>query len=168
MPHMIPHAGELSKATKARDINLVRRLLEQGADPHEKDYGISGSLLHYAVEFERSGDLAKLLIEHGADINAVNTQFGTTPLMYAARSNLPALVLLLSKGADISKKDMHGRTALDWAKQAGQKDAVKILKAATKQKVQETEKIRLSTLHNTAAERQKTIGTLRPKMIGPS
>jgi ankyrin repeat protein len=160
-----PRTGELLKAVRGRDLELARALLEQGADPNGRDPETHGRLLHSAIEFERSGEMAKLLIEFGANVNAVNPLFVTTPLMYAARSNIPVLRLLLEKEVDLDKKDAIGRTALEWAKNSGQTEAVKMIKNAYKQREQQANQSKLSALRDTTAERQKTLNNARRKVI---
>lgn len=63
-----------------------------------------------------SVDVAKLLIDDGADLNAKSTK-GVTPLMVAASHDNPPLVsLLIQRGADPDIKTPDGKTALDIAK----------------------------------------------------
>ena len=63
-------------------------------------------------------DIAKELIEHGADVNAKSAS-GITPLMVAAgNNNAPMIGFLLSKGADPALKNNIGKTALDIARDA--------------------------------------------------
>src|SRR5690606_8453424 len=61
-------------------------------------------------------EIAELLIEHGADVNAVETFRNQNALMWAAGENHPALVdLLLANGADA---DLDRRAAHDdWPRQ---------------------------------------------------
>lgn len=69
-----------------------------------------------------SVDVARRLIEGGADVDARSTK-GVTPLMIAATHNNPPLIgLLLQAGADPEVKTPGGQTALDIAK-ANQSDA---------------------------------------------
>jgi hypothetical protein len=60
--------------------------------------------------------LAKQLIEHGANVNAVSIPNGLTPLQYACYSsnvtNLDFVELLLEAGADPNIQDQQGRTSL--------------------------------------------------------
>ena len=47
-------------------------------------------------------DAMKVLLDHGADVNAKETLRGTTPMMWAAdEGHAPAIQLLIERGADI-------------------------------------------------------------------
>jgi quinoprotein dehydrogenase-associated probable ABC transporter substrate-binding protein len=62
-------------------------------------------------------DIARLLIGHGANVNAKSAS-GVTPLMVAAGANNgPMIGLLLASGADAKAKDNVGKTALDIARE---------------------------------------------------
>lgn len=57
---------------------------------------------------------ARLLVAHGADVNAVNRE-GTTALFECVTNgNLELVRFLLQHGADPSIKDRNGASALDW------------------------------------------------------
>jgi ankyrin repeat protein len=77
----------------------------------------------------------KMMLEHGADVNAVDP-LGRTPLMYAAASdllNLDVVKVLVERGADVNAKDMHklggdsGLSVLDIAKLHGDTPIVQYL-----------------------------------------
>ena len=56
----------------------------------------------------------RLLLDHGADVNAFDP-LGRTPLMYAAASDLLPLdvvKLLVERGADVNAKDAHKQAAI--------------------------------------------------------
>ena len=62
-----------------------------------------------------STDVARLLIERGADPNIVPT-WGLTPLMVSAsQGNLAMIELLLQHGADPNRRSSHGQTAVEFA-----------------------------------------------------
>jgi ankyrin repeat protein len=71
---------------------------------------------------------ARILIEHGARVNAQALD-GSTPLMWAARKGeLEIVRLLLSKGANANVVDRLGRSALSYAAEArGDGDTVRAL-----------------------------------------
>lgn len=77
----------------------------------------------------------RLMLDHGADVNAVDP-FGRTPLMYAAESDLlpvDEVKLLIERGADFKAKNAHsksgdaGLTPLDIAKLHGDTPVVQLL-----------------------------------------
>jgi ankyrin repeat protein len=89
-----------------QDTQVARKMFEQGVDER--------IALHLLTVF---GDTTavKLLLEHGADINAEDRS-GKTPLMVAAaRGRLGVLKVLLREGADVRKVDIQGKTALRYA-----------------------------------------------------
>lgn len=72
-------------------------------------------------------EMARFLLERGANINAVNS-YGTTALILAAAEGHSEMVkFLVQKGADINKKNDNGDTALIQAAYNGFRENVKIL-----------------------------------------
>jgi ankyrin repeat protein len=70
----------------------------------------------------------RLLLENGADIEARDSDYGRTPLSWAAERGSAAVVkLLLKKGADIEATDNYCRTPLSWAAERGEEAVVKLL-----------------------------------------
>lgn len=81
----------------------------------------------YIAEGIEPVEMARLLIDKGADVNA-NTPAGITPLMVAAAyDNSPIIGLLIQKNADISAKSDNGKTALDIARENRSTSAIKSL-----------------------------------------
>jgi len=79
-----------------------------------------------------STDLAAVLIDHGALVNAVNPG-GVTALMIAVAANHPNLAALLLKfGADVNARSEDGRTALSIAQASNNEALVKLLEQAVK------------------------------------
>ncbi len=91
----------LSYAIALAPLDLVRALLEAGADPNYEDLGGFPSLL-CAIDAQRSDGAAllELLLDFGADIQqrGINDY---TPLHHAAaRGDAEAVAVLLARGAD--------------------------------------------------------------------
>jgi ankyrin repeat protein len=87
-----------------REIELIRILLENGADPNEKSDYNGGTSLHIAV-IKDNEEIVKLLLEFGANPNEQN-RFGHTPLHIASgHNNLKIIKLLLGFGADYKITD---------------------------------------------------------------
>jgi serine/threonine protein kinase/ankyrin repeat protein len=75
--------------------------------------------------------IGEALLQAGCDINAADSN-GRTPLMYAVRYQRPTAVrLLLERGANEKLKDKSGLTALDLAKQFGDKEIISRLMGIT-------------------------------------
>lgn len=75
-------------------------------------------------------DIAKRLIEAGADVNS-SSENGTTPLIAAARSGYAEVVkLLLSRRANPNLKLDTGETALDVALKTNNTDIADMLRKA--------------------------------------
>jgi len=76
--------------------------------------------------------IMELLLEHHAYIDAESPN-GSTPLMMAAHYGTPAAVkLLLEAGADPTLKNQLGLTAIDFAHRANRKDSVELIAASVR------------------------------------
>jgi len=91
---------ELEKA----QIELFKLLLENGANPDAKNYDGRPVIAIAASLTSNSDVFCQLLVDHGADVNAVDSD-NDSPLGYACnRGNRKAAEILISKGADINHK----------------------------------------------------------------
>jgi hypothetical protein len=76
---------------------------------------------YVACELQAAGKMVRLLISHGADVNAVDIH-GRTPLMMAAMQGWPeALRVLLDAHANIKARDRAEHTVLDFVDPADTK-----------------------------------------------
>ena len=85
------------------------------------------TLLH---DMAQKGEIrkAELLIKHGAELNAVDEEYQSTPLGIAARWGQVEIVeLLFSKGADPNKSGASWSTPIAWARKKGHKEIETIL-----------------------------------------
>jgi len=82
----------LHSAIAVRRVDLVRMLLDRGADPGVRAAG-GPTPLHAAAQSGQV-DLAGLLLDHGADVNAPD-EGDRTPLGYAIEAKRDAIVALL-------------------------------------------------------------------------
>jgi ankyrin repeat protein len=104
-------------------------LLEHGMDPNHMNWHRFTLLHHMAAE----GEIAKarLLLDHGADIDAIDEEYRSTPLGVAARRGQEALVdLLLEHGADPTVAGAAWATPLAWAEKKAHNRIVERLRAA--------------------------------------
>lgn len=96
----------LHEATRFGKESIVVRLLAKGDDPNVKNIW-GHTPLHLAILHDRRS-IAKLLIEHGADVNAFSTWSGTTPLITARNYRRHELYALLVKhGAKLGQVEVE-------------------------------------------------------------
>jgi ankyrin repeat protein len=75
-------------------------------------------------------EMAKLLLDHGANVEATN-RLGDTALKLSAKKPYPDIVkLLIERGANVNAKGPNGHTALIYAAYNGHMENVKLLLAA--------------------------------------
>lgn len=97
-------------AIETGNIDIVRLLLNSGADPNLQD-DLNFSPLHKAC-IRNNTEIVKLLLDYGVNVNIQNIWYNT-PLHYAARFGLPNIVkLLLNHGAIVDSQSSSGHTPL--------------------------------------------------------
>lgn len=120
----------LAHAAETGQIEIVRTLLDAGADP---DLGGVTTPLEAAV-VEGHAEVAQILIGAGADVNRA-VEDGFTPLMTAAATGDLLLVeVLLKAGARPRKTNDEGQTAISLAKEAGHSTIVTLLRNSRRRK----------------------------------
>jgi uncharacterized protein len=98
-----------------KHLETARFLLEHGMNPNHMNWR-RFTLLHL-MGFRGDTQKACLLLEHGADINAIDDEYQSTPLGYAAHFGRRELVaLLLERGADPNKSGAPWATPMAWAR----------------------------------------------------
>ncbi len=105
---MVAGSEEIHDAVRAGKIEKVKALIAANPDLVDARDREGKTPLHWAWK----EDIATLLLEHGADVNAKNAQGNTplwTPVMYG-RKNIA--IILLTNGADVNARDNSGETPL--------------------------------------------------------
>jgi len=108
-------ATALTMAAEMGDLEIFTMLLDGGADEHvmlgpERDV----SLIHVAAEKGR-GQIVRFLIERGHDAESEDN-IGETPLMFASHAlDASAFWVLLDAGANATRLDDLGTSALHYA-----------------------------------------------------
>jgi len=128
-PLLSEGAAPLHRAAKSVDVEMMRLLLEGGADPlAAKADGTTPLMLAAGGQVPRNLGLSpaasaelvlsavRLLLDRGGDPNAFN-RFGQTALHFAVErgADVSVVQLLVARGAEPELQDRQGRTALDLA-----------------------------------------------------
>ncbi len=107
-------------ACQYRCEDLVRIMLNKGANPNAVN--LSGACcLHFACYRESASyNIAKILLQNGANPDIAESSFGCTPLHYCAgNGDIEFCKLILSYGAQINAYDSYNYTCVDYAREAG-------------------------------------------------
>jgi len=145
-PYAFSGEGILSMPANRRHLEMIERLLRAGArvpamtkwaaDYYFKHDDVAALLVERGMsarhmnchrttllhEMARRGAIAKarLLLDHGADIDAVDDEFQSTPLGFAARWGQREMVrLLLDRGADRRRAGAEWAGPAAWARRKG-------------------------------------------------
>ena len=110
----------IDRAVVSRDINIIRFLIDNGADIESAETSDKGSqyspidLLYYPI-IEGRLDIVKLLLENGAKAS-LEDRPGEVLSTTVARGNLHMAQFLLEYGVDVNARRYRGQTALFFSK----------------------------------------------------
>lgn len=108
----------LHLAVRTGDLNEVNKLLSSGVDANARD-GIGSTPLIDAA-WAGNAEIARTLLQHGADVNATHREAGSTALEYAVLTGRTAVVkLLLVAGADTDRRYRYDQAVLHLAAARG-------------------------------------------------
>ena len=103
----VHRAPPLFAAVEAAAITAVEWLLAKGADPDCQCF-IEDAMITPLWNAAENGNsrIGKLLLDHGANVNAAKSTTGNTPLFIAAQNHQTSMIsLLLAFGADPNQQD---------------------------------------------------------------
>ncbi len=114
----IPHSPTtgatflMTAAENVDDVNIVKYLIEKGADITLKNK-VGMNALHYAVMLN-SLEMVRFLVEQGLDVNSETNDKRTVFFVAVTEPYIDNGIIdyLLEKGADINRKDIRGVTPL--------------------------------------------------------
>jgi len=122
-----PLTGELVDAAADGNVELVRSLLDRGADIDSRHPESNVTALMRAAEKNYS-EILKILLDRGANLDLQDSKRRTALFLATAEDYKEIVALLLEKGADHSTRDgITGGTALMEAAANGYEEIVKLL-----------------------------------------
>jgi ankyrin repeat protein len=104
--------------------------MQNGLDPNRRNW-LGITLLHRCAA-KGQIEIAQVCLDHGADINAIETEWSSTPLGWAAREGKKEMVpWLLSKGANPCLPDDESwALPAEWARRRGHREIAELLTPA--------------------------------------
>ena len=128
----IAQRNELITAVRKGDAQWVKALIAAKADVNAAEDGRTALMwASGGLPVERHADIVRMLIDAGADVNAVDNELGSTALMWASGDGYTDIVrMLIDAKANLNAADKDGKTALMGAADKGYTDIVWMLKEA--------------------------------------
>ena len=106
---------------------IVKLLLEAGADVSVVDPGMKATALH-AAAYAGNAEAAKLLIEYKIDMDKQGPYNGYTALHDAVwQNNIETVKVLIEPGANLNIKSNTGKTPLEFAKSRNHREIVALI-----------------------------------------
>ncbi|HVE60331.1 MAG TPA: ankyrin repeat domain-containing protein [Chitinophagaceae bacterium] len=125
----VPHILKWARYYYFERLESAAFLLQKGMNPNVMSWH-HVTILH---DMAQKGDIAKaeLLIKHGAEINAVDGEYQSTPLGMAVRwGHIEMVEYLLKQGADPNRSGAPWSTPLKWAKKKEHNEIENVLRKA--------------------------------------
>jgi ankyrin repeat protein len=119
----------LGAAAHGGHVDVVRYLLEHGADPNALGGGEFGHVLQVAA-LGGSVEVVKVLLDAGAAVNAQGGRYNAAVVAAAVKEHTDVVRLLISRGADVSVGSRDYGSSLYQAAKAGDLRMVTTLLAA--------------------------------------
>ena len=117
----------LARAVNENETEILKFLLAHGADANGDNSAVSNYTVVTRALSHKNREMARLLIEAGADITKTDGD-GKSPVHYAAEHGFgDILQLLAEKGANLNARNAQGNTPLHIVAQAGHANIAKLL-----------------------------------------
>lgn len=120
------NTNALIMASSGGNLKMLKSLLEIGADPNVQ-YNQRDFTLLMDASFDGDVERVNLLIDNGANVNAVDTE-GLSSISYAVREgHTSSVIRILKENPDLTIKDKKGYSPLEYAKKYDYQDIIRVL-----------------------------------------
>ncbi|XP_053689886.1 protein fem-1 homolog B [Sabethes cyaneus] len=123
--HLIEGASALWVAAGAGQLNIIKLLVDHGADVNHHTRNLSTPLR--AACFDGRLDIIRYLVDHNANINFANAYNNTCLMIAAYKGHVEVVEYLLQNAALSDEQANCGATALHYAAECGHLDICTIL-----------------------------------------
>lgn len=123
--HLIEGAPALWVAAGAGHLNIVKLLIEHGADINHHTKNVSTPVR--AACFDGRLDIIRYLVDHGADINLANGYNNTCLMISSYKGHADVVEYLLENDALPNEQANCGATALHYAAECGHAEVCTVL-----------------------------------------
>ena len=113
------------EACQIGDMKTMPTFLKDGIYVNARDDSNKTALMYASLRGH--SDIAKLLIDKGADINACSDNYDTALILTTTKGNVDIAKLLIKKGANVHQQNNNLKTALMGASFNGNYDLVKLI-----------------------------------------
>jgi ankyrin repeat protein len=124
----VPDVTKWGRYYYFKHADVARYLLEHGMNANHRSWQ-EVTLLH-DMAHEGSVEKARLLLDHGAEVDALDGEYRSTPLGFAARWNQREVALLvIERGADVNRAGADWARPVAWARRKGHAEMIELLRA---------------------------------------
>jgi hypothetical protein len=124
----VPDVTKWGRYYYFKHAEVARYLLEHGMNANHRSWQ-EVTLLH-DMAHEGSVEKARLLLDYGAEVNAIDGEYRSTPLGFAARwDQREVALLLIERGAEVNRADADWARPVAWARRKGHAEMVELLRA---------------------------------------
>jgi len=117
----------LDRAATKGNVDVVRFLIERGAEVDSRD-NWEGTPLHSACSSLSGHDVSRILLDHGANVNAMTQDYWTPAHFSVAYGYLEITKLLLERGADLHAVNREGQTPYEASLAFGHREIADLLR----------------------------------------
>jgi FOG: Ankyrin repeat len=105
------NSDDFVNAVKTQSPTVIAKYIKSGANVNAKQGGLT--VLEAAIQYNKDPEVAKLLIQHGADFKIKDKSNANLLTKYATNMNSPLFVrYLVTAGLNPNEKDNIGRTPI--------------------------------------------------------